>query len=627
MGAREDFDKAVRNGDFAAAALAWTAGPLERTEGVEMFESKLQASLEDRTVTIGQTLQLSGGEYEYLGNSGQDGARLAYIPKDASLDRMEFIRDAAQLQEHMQRLEMPLIDRDAVVAFFAMSERATLDLQQSEVVELEGKGDEVAAPAPSAERVSTADSLRALLASKTVDAQVTAAAMSAAQGLAINDRSYAGTLVAHGAAPYMHDVDNPPNYFVTLKTPSGHEETIWGKELAAAIDNAKAEPGADIVLAFQGSKQVMVPVKERDGSGKLTGKTIEASATRNNWLIRSIDDLLAAAKQEQAVEGEALAEVLPAEEVTVDLPTSETLSETIIPEAVIEPEQSVPDEQEAETAIEPEPENAIQPATVGRGGEVTNAIARAHRNADDAIMQAKGKSAGGAGIGEAEAHDAPVGPKTLLNGRFILRDRGEYFRVADGVTSTRVALVDEVNKIRFVDKQMDTFQAALELAKHKQWEAILVTGSEKFRAEAWHHARMAGLEVVGYEPTEQDLATLKAAQGKGPQTPTIPDERTDDERTKDASLAELHDRIIKEGYGAHPAQTENGRHVGKILFETDKHFAQDTGRKVATVHEKANFPPAALKAAVEQGDVVKLQYKSGQGAIEASKDRAKDRGR
>ncbi|NTB05908.1 LPD7 domain-containing protein [Agrobacterium tumefaciens] len=624
MGAREDFDKAVRNGDFAAAALAWTVGPLERTEGVEMFESKLQASLEDRTVTIGQTLQLSGGEYEYLGNSGQDGARLAYIPKDASLDRMEFIRDAAQLQEHMQRLEMQLADRDAVVAFFAMSERATLELQQSEVLDLAGKDAEVTAPAPNAERLSTADSLRALLSSKTADAQVTAAAMSAAQGLAVNDRLYAGSLLAHGAAPYMHDVDNPPNYFVTLKTPSGHEETIWGKELAAAIDNAKAEPGADIVLAYQGSKQVMVPVKERDGSGKLTGKTIEASATRNNWLIRSIDDLLAAATQEQAVESEALAEVLPTEEVTVDLPTSEVLSETVLPEAA--PEQPVPEEQEAEAAMESEPEDSIQPATTGRGGEVTNAIARAHRNADDAIMQAKGKSAGGAGLGEAE-HDAPAGPKTLLNGRFILRDRGEYFRVADGVTSTRVALVDEVNKIRFVDKQMDTFQAALELAKHKQWEAILVTGSEKFRAEAWHHARMAGLEVVGYEPTAQDLATLKAAQGKGPQTPVMPDGRTDDDRANDASLAALHDRIIKEGYGAHPAQTENGRHVGKILFESDKHFAQDTGRKVATVHEKQSFPPAALKEAVEKGDVVKLQYKSGQGVIEAAKDRAKDRGR
>jgi hypothetical protein len=260
-----------------------------------------------------------------------------------------------------------------------------------------------------------------------------------------------------------------------------------------------------------------------------------------------------------------------------------------------------------------------------------DAISRIGGGDPDAIASAGSRKKAEQENAEAQQEAAATSPKTLLNGRFVLRDEGQYFRVADGVESTRVALVDEVSKIRFVDKQMDTFQAAIELAKHKEWEAILVTGSEKFRAEAWHHARMAGLEVVGYEPSEQDLATLKAAQegrakvdhGKAATVPAASPVDAD----KAKSLKKAEDYALEAGYGVSEPKVDNGRHVGKIIHETDKHVVQDVGRKVAVVHDKDSFDRQALRSAVEKGKSLKVQYNGGRAAIEGDKDRSHGRDR
>jgi hypothetical protein len=194
--------------------------------------------------------------------------------------------------------------------------------------------------------------------------------------------------------------------------------------------------------------------------------------------------------------------------------------------------------------------------------------------------------------------------------------------VADGVESTRVALIDESERIRFVDKQMDAFQAAIELAKHKKWEAILVTGTEKFRAEAWHHARIAGLEVVGYDPTEKDLETLKAAQ-EG----VLKSQLGTVSREAAVSLQAANDFAIGSGYGVTVAKAENGRHVGKVIHETDKHIVQDVGRQVAVVHEKGSFDQQALREAMGKGKSLKIQYQGGRAAIEGGKARGQELGR
>jgi hypothetical protein len=46
------------------------------------------------------------------------------------------------------------------------------------------------------------------------------------------------------------------------------------------------------------------------------------------------------------------------------------------------------------------------------------------------------------------------------------------------------------------------------IAKAREWNEITVRGTDRFRREAWLAARLAGLEVRGYQPTEVEQAHL-----------------------------------------------------------------------------------------------------------------------
>lgn len=201
-------------------------------------------------------------------------------------------------------------------------------------------------------------------------------------------------------------------------------------------------------------------------------------------------------------------------------------------------------------------------------------------------------------------------PKTLLGGKFIGDDKGNYRRIGE----EKVSLVDESVRIRFIDKQMDTFEAAVELAKHKGWDAIEVTGSDRFRAEAWYVARKAGLEVVGYEPTKRDLERL--GEGVAAESPNlVAESRKEAERVALAKVGAVQ--------GVDEAA---GRYVGKTVHETEHHVVQDIGRGMAVVHDKGKFPPAALKE-LGGSESLRIQYRHGLAAIEANRQQERGQGR
>lgn len=721
MGAREDFDQALHRGDFAAAARAWTFGNLRGDAGVQAFEAKLAASLEDRQYVLGESLTVVDGEYTYLGDAGKGGVRLAYLPNNGSLDGITYLKDHNEVVAHLASINATQLDKETVVAFFSMSERQLNELSRQ--VEQAAAAPALAPAVANAPPLSPEDTIRSMIVQMGDTPQLAETVVQLAQKDFKNNRVHAGTIVAFGHAPYMHDQRNTRNFFVTLAGSNLQEETIWGKELKGAISEEGLTAGTAVVLSHQGSKIVTVQVPERDGSGALTGRMVDAPAQRNSWKAVPLERLhkqaveflgLQEATQQQVAEPESAALPAPVADFQKRMQTAswyygliedeaerangqqslgqlredfkalmleypEEAAEVWRTEAPVEyqPElahllaqleiaapdvikahkdhdladarqQEVAAEMLAQDSIQAAPaaksaneaeqdEDSIQPIVLDGGNnklkkQSVDAISRIGGSDSNAISEAgSDKKAAHENVQAHQPGNAAGSPKTLLNGRFILRDEGRYFRVADGVESTRVALVDETSKIRFVDKQMDTFQAAIELAKHKQWEAILVTGSEKFRAEAWHYARMAGLEVVGYEPTEKDLATLKAAQegrtkvyhGKAPNVPAASPVNAD----KAKSLKEASDYALGAGYGVSEPKGANGRHVGKVIHETDKHIVQEVGRKIAVVHDKEAFDRQALRTAMEKGKTLKIQYAEGRAGIEGSKERSQERGR
>lgn len=95
----------------------------------------------------------------------------------------------------------------------------------------------------------------------------------------------------------------------------------------------------------------------------------------------------------------------------------------------------------------------------------------------------------------------------------------------------------EVEAFRDSGKKLETKSSAayvaksmIELAESKNWDSIKVTGTEKFKREAWLQASAKGIEVKGYKPTEQDLQDLE----KQKKTNTIEQGEKTNDRTSEA---------------------------------------------------------------------------------------------
>lgn len=123
-----------------------------------------------------------------------------------------------------------------------------------------------------------------VLASNTLDRHLTYVAMTRHREAAelyvgieefVNRRG--GVLVDHGVAPYENDPNNRDSYFVTLSSGDGQERTIWGVDLARAMQAVRPEIGDRIGLEHNGSETVTLP----------NGTIVE----RNSWKVVPIKEL------------------------------------------------------------------------------------------------------------------------------------------------------------------------------------------------------------------------------------------------------------------------------------------------------------------------------------------------
>ncbi|MDR5791711.1 ankyrin repeat domain-containing protein [Caballeronia sp. LP003] len=204
--------------------------------------------------------------------------------------------------------------------------------------------------------------------------------------------------------------------------------------------------------------------------------------------------------------------------------------------------------------------------------------------------------------------EAPAVPaKTLLGGRFIGDDNGNYRRPGEKA----IAIRDENNEIVLSDKQMDTFMAGLELAKSKGWTAIEVEGSKRFRREAWFHGQREGMEVVGYEPTSQDLDTLAQMLERASADQIAPG--------VSASLEAAKEMVVSSGKGFVAPNYENGNYAGTVLGETESHYvvSVDGRAGTATAIEKGKLEGIEVKT----NELLKVKFQGGKavGAREQTK--------
>jgi hypothetical protein len=93
-----------------------------------------------------------------------------------------------------------------------------------------------------------------------------------------------GVLLAHGPAPFQHQPENSPSYFVTVRTQAGDDATYWGIDLERAVRESEAIVGDRVRLVRQGRQRVQVQEPVRDEDGVVVDHTWK-EADRMGWSV------------------------------------------------------------------------------------------------------------------------------------------------------------------------------------------------------------------------------------------------------------------------------------------------------------------------------------------------------
>lgn len=158
----------------------------------------------------------------------------------------------------------------------------------------------------------------------------------------------------------------------------------------------------------------------------------------------------------------------------------------------VEPSPSVSREERARTTPEPHRDsvNSIRP---------TPRRLRSEPPAEDRTRAGQSSSTR-SGLREA-ARDPHVVPDEIKQ-RFV--QVGNKYHFPDGAR----AFTDHGNRLTSPSENSEVIKSLISIAQARGWSDITISGSDRFRKEAWFAARLAGLDVRGYSPTEFEQGRL-----------------------------------------------------------------------------------------------------------------------
>ena len=147
------------------------------------------------------------------------------------------------------------------------------------------------------------------------------------------------------------------------------------------------------------------------------------------------------------------------------------------------------------------PENAIQASRRRRKLSATALAAeesRDTRTRSDSRPGASGPSSGS---------DPWTVPQSVRD-RFV--QDGHRFYFPDGAPAFR----DLGRRLATPSENTQVVHSLIQIAQSRGWMEVTVSGTDRFRREAWRQARLAGLSVKGYRPDEGERAQLIRALGR-----------------------------------------------------------------------------------------------------------------
>lgn len=378
-------------------------------------------------------------------------------------------------------------------------------------------------------------------------------------------------LVSHGHQRYLGDPNNNPSYFVELEDAAGARNTLWGLGLEASLRAAGAKTGDAVAITEQGRKNVTVQVMQG-------ARRVNQSGQRIEWLI-TLQPPLA-----HAVEPGSMPDLVAD---AVEKPTDQ---EPQVQFAVMAPYWLNGLHNHTGLTLAKELNKVIAERQLRHNREAAEKLLGTHTQAN----------ALGLTVVEAQRllqdpwhRSNPGEPQLLLNGALIRDDNRTYRPRAGGAT----VLEDGGDTLILRRSSDDACKAAMELAAAKGWKAINLKGSKTVVADAWLEARLMGLEVANYTPSDHDRARYA--------------QRLSAIETAERPPAEL-EVTPSTSTRSHPI-VRTGEHLGPIVHAADGLIAQKTGRDASKVvwHETTSL----LGLAPAVGETAHITYLHGKGTV------------
>jgi hypothetical protein len=136
---------------------------------------------------------------------------------------------------------------------------------------------------------------------------------------------------------------------------------------------------------------------------------------------------------------------------------------------------------------------------------------RASPSAPSAAPDAEGAPAVGSPAAASTLKHTDSDPWTVpqsVRDRFV--QDGHRFFFPNGDPAFR----DRGRKLTTASENIQVVASLIDIARSRGWTEVTVTGTERFRQESWRQARLAGLAVRGYKPTDVEQAQLIRALGR-----------------------------------------------------------------------------------------------------------------
>jgi Large polyvalent protein-associated domain 7 len=137
---------------------------------------------------------------------------------------------------------------------------------------------------------------------------------------------------------------------------------------------------------------------------------------------------------------------------------------------------------------------------------------RTSQSAPAAAAEGEGAPATGSPAAASALKRADSDPWTVpqsVRDRFV--QDGHRFYFPEGAP----AFKDLGRKLTTASENSQVVRSLIEIAHSRGWTEVTVTGTERFRQEAWRQARLEGLAVRGYRPTDIEQAQLVRALARG----------------------------------------------------------------------------------------------------------------